>query len=119
MDEINALDPAAIERLRKLGGDKFAGEMVDLFLSYGGKKVTEALAAWQAGNLAGVAEAAHALKSSAGNVGAELVRKLAAQAEQSAKNTLNDAVAADVTALEQAFTEVRPLLEAAKARIQK
>ncbi len=115
MDETNALDPAALERLRKLGGDKFAGEMVDLFLSYGGKKVVEARAAWQAGNVAGVADAVHALKSSAGNVGAEQVRNLAAQAEQSANGALSDAVAADVAALEQAFAHVRPLLEAAKA----
>ena len=115
MDEPNTLDPAALERLRKLGGDKFAGQMIDLFLSYGGKKVAEARAAREAGNLAGVAEAAHALKSSAGNVGAEQVRKLAAQAEQSAKNAQSDVVAADVAALERAFAEVRPLLEAAKA----
>ena len=114
MDETNALDPAALERLRKLGGDKFAGDMIDLFLSYGGKQVAEARTAWQAGNLAGVANAAHALKSSAGNVGAEQVRKLAAQTEQAAKGASNEAAAA-VTALEQAFAETKPLLEAAKA----
>jgi len=115
VDETNVLDPAALERLRKLGGDKFAGDMIDLFLSYGGKQVAEARAAWQAGDLAGVAGAAHALKSSAGNVGAEQVRKLAAQAEQAAKGALNEAVAAAVTALEQAFAETEPLLKAAKA----
>jgi HPt (histidine-containing phosphotransfer) domain-containing protein len=118
VDETNALDPAALARLRKLGGDKFVGEMIDLFLSYGGKQVAEARAAWQAGNLAGVAAAAHALKSSAGNVGAEQVRKLAAQTEQSATHALTEAAAADVTALEQAFAEVRPRLEAAKAGLK-
>ena len=118
MDETNTLDPAAIERLRKLGGDKFAADMIELFLNYGGKKVAETRASWQAGNLAGVAGAAHALKSSAGNVGAEQVRKLAAQAEESAKNGLGEAAAADVTALECAFATVRPRLEAERARLQ-
>ena len=118
MDEASALDPAALERLRKLGGDKFAGDMIDLFLSYGGKKVAEAAAARQAGNLAGVASAAHALKSSAGNVGAVRVQQLAAQAEQSAKDLLADAVTAEVAALERAFAELRPRLEAEQATLQ-
>lgn len=118
MDEPSALDPTAIERLRKLGGDKFAADMIDLFLNYGGKKVAEARAARQAGNLAGVAGAAHALKSSAGNAGAVRVQKLAAQAEQSAKGGLGDAAAADVAALETAFAEIRPRLEAERARLQ-
>jgi len=118
VDAANALDPAALERLRKLGGDKFAGDMVALFLSYGGQKVAEAEAARQAGNLAGVASAAHALKSSAGNVGAVQVQQLAAQAEQSAKAALGDAVAADVAALARAFADLRPRLEAEQARLQ-
>jgi len=115
VDETKTLDPAALERLRKLGGNKFAGDMIDLFLSYGGKQVAEARAAWQAGHLAGVAGAAHALKSSAGNVGAGQVQKLAAQAEQAAKDASSEAAGAAVAALEQAFAETKPLLEAAKA----
>lgn len=118
MDETNALDSAALERLRQLGGEKFAGDMIDLFLDYGGKKVAETGAARQAGNLAGVASAAHALKSSAGNVGAVRVQQRAAQAEQSAKAGLADAVAADVAALERAFAEIRPKLEAVRAGLQ-
>ena len=75
MEETSALDPSALERLRQLGGDKFARDMIALFLSYGGQKVAEAVAARQGGNLAGVASAAHALKSSAGNVGAVQVQQ--------------------------------------------
>lgn len=118
MDASIILDPAAIERLRKLGGDKFAADMIDLFLSYGGKKVAETQAARQAGHLAEVAAAAHALKSSAGNVGAARIQQLAEQAEQSAQRALGDAVAKDVEALERAFAETRPRLEAERAKLK-
>ena len=33
--ETSAFNPAAIERLLKLGGEKFALDMIDLFFSYG------------------------------------------------------------------------------------
>ena len=118
MNETSALDPAAVERLRKLGGDKFAGDMIDLFLSFVGGKTEEARQAQLAGNLTGVAEAAHAAKSSAGNVGAMQVQALAARAEQSAKNALGEATAESVAALQRAFTEVKPLLEAEKAKLK-
>lgn len=118
MNESNAFDPAAIERLRKLGGDKFAGDMIDLFLSYVGAKVAEARQAQVADNLAGVATATHAIKSSAGNVGALQVQTLATQAEHSAKNAMRDAAAEAVAALERAFAEIKPLLEAEKSKLK-
>ena len=118
VNEANTFDPAAIERLRKLGGDKFAGDMIDLFLSFVGGKVAEARQAQLADNLAAVAAAAHAVKSSAGNVGAIQVQALAGQAEQSAKGGMKDAVAEGVAALERAFAEIRPLMEAEKSRLK-
>ena len=78
-NKTHPLDPAAIERLCRLGGEKFAGEMIDLFGSFGGKKIAEARQARQTGNLTALAEAVHPLKSSAGNVGAVRVQELAAQ----------------------------------------
>ena len=118
MNESNAFDPAAIERLRKLGGDKFAGDMIDLFLSYVGGKIAEARQAQVMGNLAQVATATHAIKSSAGNVGALQVQALATQAEHSAKNAMKDAAAGEVAALERAFVEIRPLLETEKSKLK-
>jgi HPt (histidine-containing phosphotransfer) domain-containing protein len=63
------LDPDALARLCRLGGGKFVGEMIDLFLDYGARKLVEARQAQSAGDLQGVAGGAHPLKSSAGNVG--------------------------------------------------
>ena len=42
MSESSQLDPEAIERLRRLGGDDFTRKMLDLFLSYTEQKLGEA-----------------------------------------------------------------------------
>lgn len=119
MNEPSPLDPAAIERLLKLGGPKFTLEMIDLFGSYGGKKVAEARSAQQSGNLAALADAAHPLKSSAGNVGAVRVQELAAQVESSAREQNAELAGAQLDELERAFAEARTYLEVEKARLAK
>jgi len=108
------LDPAALERLRRLGGDKFVREMIGLFLDYVGKKVVEARRAQESGDLAGVQKAVHPVKSSAGNVGASQVQALAARLEMQAKQDEREAVAAGMVELEQAFAAVGIELEAAR-----
>src|SRR5215813_13946285 len=62
------LEEAALDRLRRLGGDQFAGQMIGMFLDYAQTKMAEAQRASLAGDCAGVKKAVHALKSSAGNV---------------------------------------------------
>jgi len=118
VDAAIAWDPAAVDRLCRLGGNSFAAKMLGLFLSYGGVKVAEAEAARQSGNLAGLAAAAHALKSSAGNVGALRVQQLAAQAEESANAARAGEAAAAAAACACAFVELRPRIEAELARLQ-
>ena len=115
VNEPSALDPAAIERLRKLGGDKFAAQMMDMFVSYGGKKVAEARLAQQAGNLKGVEDAAHPIKSSAGNIGAVRLQELAARIEQLAKESKAEAVTLLIDEFERAFAEAVTLIEIQKA----
>lgn len=119
MNESNPINPAAIERLLKLGGQKFTLEMIDLFGSYGAKKLAEARQAQLAGNLAALAEAAHPLKSSAGNVGAVRVQELAAQVESSARESKAEPAGAQLDELERAFAEAVSLLETEKARLAK
>jgi HPt (histidine-containing phosphotransfer) domain-containing protein len=119
MDETNSFNPAAIERLCRLGGNKFAVEMIDLFFSYGGKKLTAAREAQQSGSLAALAEAAHPLKSSAGNVGAIRVQTLAAQLEQFALELKAAQAGTQLAELESAFAEVKSFLESEKARLAK
>src|SRR5712671_2528529 len=111
MNEPKPFDPAAIERLFKLGGQKFTLEMIDLFGSYGGKKLAEARQAQQTGNLKALADAAHPLKSSAGNVGAVRVQELAAQVESSAREPNAGLAGAQLDELERAFAEARVFFE--------
>ncbi len=118
MSESTALDPDAIERLRKLGGDKFAAQMIELFISYVGQKVADTRTALQAGNFPGVALAAHPVKSSAGNVGAVRVQELATQVEQSAKKAQAEVLPAQVEELERAFAEATELLQTEKAKLK-
>ena len=105
------LDPAAIERLRGLGGEKFVREMIGLFLDYVGQKVKEARQAMLAGDLPGVEKAVHPVKSSAGNLGARRVQTLATRIELEARNQNVAAVSAGVAELESAFSTVRERLE--------
>ena len=114
MNPSSELDPGALDRLRRLGGEKFTNEMIRLFLGYGGEKLGEARKAQLAGDLAGVEKAVHPIKSSAGNVGAVRMQQLAAEAEQRAREQQADEVSTLMDQLEAAFQTVRPLLEAEK-----
>ena len=119
MNAPDPINPAAIERLFKLGGQKFTLDMIDLFGSYGAKKLAEARSAWQAGSLKALAEAAHPLKSSAGNVGAVRVQELAAQVEASALASDATLAGVQLAVLEHAFAEAELFLESEKGRRSK
>ena len=119
MSEPSTFNPAAIERLFKLGGQKFTLDMIELFGSYGAKKLAEAHQARQAGNLVALAAAAHPLKSSAGNVGAVRVQELAAQVELSAQEQKAELAGTQLEELERAFAEARTFLEFEKTKLTK
>ena len=119
MNESSPINLAAIEHLFKLGGQKFTLEMIDIFGSYGAKKLGEARQARQAGDLAALAAAAHPLKSSAGNVGAVRVQELAAQVELSAQEQKADLAGAQLDELERAFAEAKSFLETERTRLAK
>jgi HPt (histidine-containing phosphotransfer) domain-containing protein len=119
MNEPSPCNPAAIERLLKLGGAKFTLEMIDLFGSYGAKKLGEARQAQQSGNLKALAEATHPLKSSAGNVGAVRVQELAAQVELAAQEQKAELAGAQLDELESAFAEAKTFLELEKTKLTK
>jgi HPt (histidine-containing phosphotransfer) domain-containing protein len=111
MSESQNLDPAALQRLQRLGDNAFVCKMIDLFLDYAGQKIVEARAAHCAGNLAGVEKAVHPIKSSAGNVGARRIQDLALKIEDLARQGCTESLAACITDLEQAFAVVKPELE--------
>ena len=116
MSEARNLDPAALERLQRLGGPAFVVKMISLFLSYTAEKIAEARAAQLAGDLAGVAKAAHPLKSSAANVGADHMQELARRLETLAGQGQGDGLASLVGELEQSYAAIKPELEEKKKK---
>lgn len=116
MSDESGLNPAAIAKLRKLGGDKFVGDMIDLFFQYAPQRLAAARAGALAGDLQAVEKAVHPLKSSAGQIGARWVQDLAAQIEKLAVDKQADAIQPLLPQLEEAITRVKPLLEAERNR---
>ena len=76
------IDMRVLERLRKLGGEELLSKMVSLFTSHAEPGIREAATALSSGDFDGVQRAAHSLKSSAGNLGAQKVQDIADQIEQ-------------------------------------
>ncbi len=105
-----SFDEQALAKLVKIGGAKFAANMVDLFLSYAPTKLVEALAAETKGDYPGVADAVHPLKTSASHVGAVVVRALAVEIEDLARADERARIPELLAALELAMSEVKPRL---------
>ena len=84
MTDSQIIDPQALERLREWGGDKLAGQMVRLFLKNSGTRMDQIRTGAGNGDLEEAERGAHSLKSSAANIGAELLRTLATRMESAA-----------------------------------
>ncbi len=84
--ESDFIDMQALERLRKIGGEAFLSKIVALFVSHAEPAIKEAANGLKVGDLASVQRAAHALKSSAGNLGAQQLQNLAGKIEQLAED---------------------------------
>jgi HPt (histidine-containing phosphotransfer) domain-containing protein len=63
------LDAAALDRLRKFGGDALLKGMIELFVENAPRRVSEAREALDCGDAAALRAALHGLKSSAGQLG--------------------------------------------------
>ncbi len=79
------LDPAAFQRLRAWGGDELLGKIVSLFLEHAPTRLAEVEAGLEEGDLQRVERGAHALKSSAANVGGTALQQLCARLEAAAE----------------------------------
>jgi HPt (histidine-containing phosphotransfer) domain-containing protein len=114
MDNSDDLDPAALANLRRLGGDRFLGQMIDLFLEHAPKRLAAAQDEERAGNLKGVEAAVHSLKSSAANVGARHLQELAARIEELAGQGQRDALGPLVVQLAAVFAGIQAQLAAVR-----
>jgi len=110
MSDFTGIDPEGLARLNKIGGPGFVRKMIDLFLDDAPKRLSAARNAERAGDLATIAEAAHSLKSSAGNFGAERLALTAQKIEFLTRANSSENLSRLLSDLDQAFAETREWL---------
>jgi HPt (histidine-containing phosphotransfer) domain-containing protein len=82
--EVPLLDAAALDRLRKFGGDRLVRGMIELFVTNAPMRAAEAREALDCGDTAALRAALHGLKSSAGQLGAATVHQACIAGEEHA-----------------------------------
>ena len=105
------LDPAALERLRELGGEALLTKMIDLFLENTPKRIQAALEGEKVGNWHEVERAAHSLKSSAANLGLNGLQALACEVEELAELQKADRIVPLLGELQAAYPAIRARLQ--------
>ena len=70
LENTDVIDPAALERISRLGGVTLVRQMIDLFFEHATGHMATLHAADEHSSLADLERAAHSLKTSAGNLGA-------------------------------------------------
>ena len=117
MEDIPRADPHALARLNRWGGDKLVREIAALFRTEVPVRLVAAWEAVNAGHCAGAEQAAHSLKSSCAQVGAQRMRALAEEVEiLSAQGTLAP-VSALLDLLNQEFDSFTEWLDAATVSV--
>jgi HPt (histidine-containing phosphotransfer) domain-containing protein len=100
-----------LARLRDLGGEDFANDMVRMFHQYAEAQLADARKALSADDIPGIEKAIHPLKTSAGHVGAMAMKELCQEIERHGRAGEAGPMPALLARLDAAYAEVRPLLE--------
>ncbi len=104
------IDPKAIETLRSLsenGDDSFLREIIDIYLQDTPERLADLKRLLNGEDPAAFVRAAHTIKGSSSNIGAEEVRSLSEVIEAQAKNTTPASLSDKVTELETAFSRAK------------
>jgi len=107
-------DPAALDRLKRFGGDTLLGKMIALFLEAAPTRLEAARDALARNQAADVELALHSLKSSSAQLGALRMQRLSAQGEHQARTGSLDGLRALTDALDQELARVREWLITAR-----
>lgn len=105
------VDRDALTRLEDWGGRELIRNMLRLFHEHAPKRMDKIREGVDSGSLAAAEDGAHALKSSAGNLGARRLQSLAAEVEQRAAEGDAEGVADLFADLQAAFDETRIALD--------
>ncbi len=106
-----AIDRDALERLRDWGGEKLVGQMLRLFLENSLVRMEQIRSGIEEEELEKAEMGAHSLKSSAANVGAAELRRIAAEVELEAIDDNLEAVQGLLPQIEDAYRAARVELE--------
>ena len=117
MTDLPVLDRATLDRLRRLGGDALARQMVALFREAAPQRVAAARAGLADGDLTAVARAAHALVSNAGNVGGMEVVACARALDEAGSAGRGEGIAELVDRLDAAYERLVAALADAEGEV--
>lgn len=108
------LDPEAISSLRELspGDDTFLREIIQLFLEDTPARINDARVTLAAGDAVAFVRAAHTIKGSSGNLGADRLRRTAERIEHGARKNGLVGMENAVAELEAEFATARTALSA-------
>jgi HPt (histidine-containing phosphotransfer) domain-containing protein len=111
----NVIDPQAQARLQEWGGPKLLSQMVKLVLENAPIRIEQVRKGLAEGSLKDAERGVHSLKSSAANVGAVQVSKLAAHMESLAAGGDSAGLAQQLPGLEAAYAAAQTRLAATLA----
>ncbi len=108
------IDPAAIEALRELspGDDTFLKEIVQIFLEDTPARINDVRVTYGVADTVAFIRAAHTIKGSSSNLGAERLRRTAERIEHAARKSGLAGLENAVAELEAEFAAVRRELSA-------
>jgi HPt (histidine-containing phosphotransfer) domain-containing protein len=116
---MGSLNPRVLQELRSLQTESspgFLAELIDLFLKEAAQHVAKLRAASEGRDLGALERAAHTLKGSSGNLGAETLSRLCARLQTAAKAAEWDGILALLADLEREYVQVEAELKAERAR---
>ncbi|MBA3670607.1 MAG: Hpt domain-containing protein [Gemmatimonadaceae bacterium] len=105
-----ATDAAALERLKRFGGDKLLDEMIALFIANAPTRIASARSAVDARDPGAAELAFHSLKASSAQLGAMRMQRISEAGERAAHAGDIDEIARLVTGLEQEYEQVHAWL---------
>lgn len=111
MSSPDTIDEAAMQRLRRIGGDDLINELVSIFIRNTPVRIRDAREAARSGDINQVMIAAHSLKSSCANLGARRMQQLAAEIEKNAISGEASPIPELLERLDESFQGVRASLE--------
>lgn len=116
MGDDDVVEGAALQRLLRIGGQDFLLEMIDLFLEHAPERIRAASEAVATGDDQGLYRASHSLKSTAANLGARALQRIAEQVEGRAAAKDTAAIGPLLDEMAAHYEDVRQRLEAERRR---